>query len=117
MTLRELLEEKKIYRNELGLVRVYLNPSKEEINKIKQGPKNPELGNVLLRWIASIPTPDRHYFYIWNAKEANHNDVMDEMELVYSKPYMTGLAEIENGKIINRNFISKKWYWIKQYIE
>jgi hypothetical protein len=115
MTLRKLLEEKKVFRNELGLVRVYLNPTKEEINKLEKGPKDPNLNEVRLRWFASMPNPNRHYFYIWNANESNHNDVIDEMEPDQSIPIINGYAEIKNGKIINRTLISKKWSWIKQY--
>ena len=122
MTIRNLLEEKKVFGVETyrgkKVVKIYLDPTKEDIEELDAS-FPPKDARKEIRFIAYAPDNNRHYLYVWNSKDAYHQQVMNEMDIDDENRYnevQTGYGQLENGKIDLFNFDNRgKWAWLDKY--
>jgi hypothetical protein len=120
----KLKEDKKSifagYGADKNVANIYLNPSAEEMKELhdRVGP-----GNV--RYTA-FNSGENHYFYIWDADEALHDEVVHKLGL--PRKHIVGYAYFHNGALFTNNPLlsvgtdfedanikSKEWSWIKEY--
>jgi hypothetical protein len=125
MKLKDLLEEKlsiksDTYSNKITIV--YLNPTKEELLELH---KSITRGNALgeIRFIAHMPSSDRHYLYIWDSNDALHYEVARKFGTELS-PYQEGEKTVQYGygEINYRGHLTLHhirnhgdWAWINEY--
>ena len=120
MTIRNLLEEKKVFGVETfrgkKVVKIYLDPTKEDLEELDNSFKSYEQKE--LRFIAHAPDEHRHYLYVWNAHEAYHQQVLNEMGIDdHWNTVQVGYGELKNnGSLILYNFDNRgKWAWLNKY--
>ena len=121
MKLKELLEEKIPIKSDTyssKITVVYLNPTKEELQQLADSMGH--YRQTEIRYIAYMPSPERHYLYVWNSHSALHSDVYKEINPVgnYYDTLKFGYGDLKNGKLKlrYRDFDTNPlWNWLKKY--
>ena len=116
MTLNQLLEEYKVINTpQQSRLRIYINPSKEDLLELKDN-----LHAADIRYIAYAPNDMAHYLYVWDSDGGIHNEIAKQFGIDFRNLSIAdyGYGEINPDGTLRLNIPpSKKWAWTKHWTE